>query len=348
MSESSQSGRIEQRVNQGLLGQWYVVAKSVEIPRDKPHAVKALGRNLVLWRGADGKVHCLDDRCPHRGAPLSQGEMLEGNIACRYHGVMLDGTGKVIRVPAMPNCALEGRQGAEAYATHEANDGVFVYFPSADHPEPRPIELPVEFTSGEFATFLCTAPWECNYRYALDNLVDPMHGPYLHAGSFTLGYGSKQDLVKIVEQQQGFSVSRVNQHGENFDWMETVIDASAPYCRVEIPYPKAAGPGGPMFVITFITPIDERSSRIFFWRTRKVAGLERELWRFMFRARLEERHWFVLEQDRVMLTGLPDDAREHEMLYQHDTGVTRLRRILTQKAREQIAGEDARSIQAAK
>jgi phenylpropionate dioxygenase-like ring-hydroxylating dioxygenase large terminal subunit len=142
MSEPSQSGRIEQRVNQGLLGQWYVVAKSVEIPRNKPHAVKALGRNLVLWRGADGKVHCLDDRCPHRGAPLSQGEMLEGNIACRYHGVMLDGTGKVVRVPAMPNCALEGRQGAEAYATHEANDGVFVYFPSADHPEPRPIDLP--------------------------------------------------------------------------------------------------------------------------------------------------------------------------------------------------------------
>jgi hypothetical protein len=45
---------------------------------------------------------------------------------------------------------------------------------------------------------------------------------------------------------------------------------------------------------------------------------------------------------------MPDDAREHEMLYQHDTGVTRLRRILTQKAREQIAAEDARSIQAAK
>jgi hypothetical protein len=68
----------------------------------------------------------------------------------------------------------------------------------------------------------------------------------------------------------------------------------------------------------------------------------------MFRARLEERHWFVLEQDRLMLTALSDDAREHEMLYQHDTGVTRLRRILMQKAREQIAAEDARSAQAAK
>jgi phenylpropionate dioxygenase-like ring-hydroxylating dioxygenase large terminal subunit len=273
--------------------------------------------------------------------------VLEGNIACRYHGVMLDGNGKVLRVPAMPNCALEGRQGAKAYATFESNDGVFVYFPSDECPEPRPIELPVEFTNGDFAMFLCTAPWECNYRYALDNLVDPMHGPYLHAGSFTLGYGSREDLVKIVEQQQGFSVSRVNQRGENFDWMETVVGASAPYCRVEIPYPKAAGPGGPMFVLAFVTPIDERSSRIFFWRIRKVSGLEREVWRFMFRAVLEERHWFVLEQDRLMLSAMPDDAREHEMLYQHDTGVTRLRRILAQKAAAQIAAEDARPTQAA-
>jgi phenylpropionate dioxygenase-like ring-hydroxylating dioxygenase large terminal subunit len=348
MNELSDSLRVERRVNEGLLGQWYVVAKSVEIGHDKPQAAKALGRNLVLWRGADGKIQCVDDRCPHRGAPLSRGEVLEGNIACRYHGVTLDGSGKVLRVPAMLNCALEGRQGAEAYATFESNDGVFVYFPSAEQPEPRPIELPVEFTGGEFATFLCTAPWECNYRYALDNLVDPMHGPYLHAGTFTLGYGAKQDLVKIVDQQQGFSVSRVTQHGENFDWMETVTDASAPYCRVEIPYPKAAGPGGPMFVLAFITPVDENNSRIFFWRTRKVSGLERELWRFMFRAKFEERHWFVLEQDRSMLAALPDDAREHEMLYQHDSGVTRLRRVLAQKARTQLAVEDARSVQAAK
>src|SRR5579863_908172 len=126
MSDASQSGRVEQRVNSGLLGQWYVVAKSVEIARDKPLAVKALGRNLVLWRAADGKLHCLDDRCPHRGAPLSRGEILGNDIACRYHGVTLDGTGKVLRVPAMANCALEGRQGAEAYATREVNDGVFV------------------------------------------------------------------------------------------------------------------------------------------------------------------------------------------------------------------------------
>mgnify|MGYP001810225953 FL=1 len=80
---------------------------------------------------------------------------------------------------------------------------------------------------------------------------------------------------------------------------------------------------------------------VFFWRMRQVGGLEREAWRFMYRASLESRHWTVLEQDREMLSAMPDDARKREMLYQHDIGVSRIRQILTRAAKQQIAAEDA-------
>src|SRR5947209_8604591 len=94
--------RIDDLVNCGLLDQWYAVAKSVQIKPGKPHAVKALGRNLVLWRDGAGAVNCLEDYCPHRGARLSRGEIIGDDIACRYHGVTLDGAGTIVRVPAMP------------------------------------------------------------------------------------------------------------------------------------------------------------------------------------------------------------------------------------------------------
>ena len=65
----------------------------------------------VLYRCADGGCpsgqQCLEDYCPHRGARLSRGEVLGDNIACRYHGVTLDGSGTIVRVPAMPDCALD-------------------------------------------------------------------------------------------------------------------------------------------------------------------------------------------------------------------------------------------------
>lgn len=70
-------------------------------------------------------------------------------------------------------------------------------------------------------------------------------------------------------------------------------------------------------------------------------ALERETWQFLFRARLETRHWHVLEQDRNMLEEMPADARNREMLYQHDLGVARLRKIMRETAAAQIKAEAA-------
>jgi hypothetical protein len=142
-------------------------------------------------------------------------------------------------------------------------------------------------------------------------------------------------------------VSRVQQQGENFDWTEMLLTDCAIYCRLDIPYPKAAGPGGPMRIIGFVTPIDETSCCVFFWRSRKVSGLAREAWHFLYRSILEQRHWAVLEQDREMLTALPDDARKRELLYQHDIGVARLRQHLARVSRAQIEAEDAARAKAA-
>ncbi|UOA29311.1 aromatic ring-hydroxylating dioxygenase subunit alpha [Pseudosulfitobacter sp. DSM 107133] len=330
---------IEKRVNEGLKGQWYPVAKSVEIKDSRPFGTKLLGQKLVLWRDGAGNIRCLEDFCPHRGAPLSYGEVHDGHVACRYHGVVVDGEGVVQRVPAMPECALEGRKALQSYTVQESNDAVFVYVPSVDRPEAPELVLPKEMTSDEWTGFLCTSVWESNYRYALDNLADPMHGCYLHADSFTLAFGSKQDLMQLNKTDEGFRIERVGQTGENFDWTEFEIHPGSMFCFLDIPYPPAAGPGGIFRIIGFTTPVDENTCRVFFWRMRKVEGTARESWRFLYRAILETNHWNVLEQDRVMLEGMPDDARKREMLYQHDLGVSRIRQILTRAAKAQIEAE---------
>ena len=58
---SVDKNQVEERLTTGILGQWYAVAKSVQVKRDRPHSVKALGRNLVLWRDTQGKLNCLED-----------------------------------------------------------------------------------------------------------------------------------------------------------------------------------------------------------------------------------------------------------------------------------------------
>ncbi|MCB1313876.1 MAG: aromatic ring-hydroxylating dioxygenase subunit alpha [Sedimentitalea sp.] len=339
MTDIDKKSLIEARVNEGLRGQWYPVAKSVEIKATRPYGAMVLGEKLVLWRDGKGKINCIEDFCPHRGAPLSYGEIHEGNIGCRYHGVIVDGEGVVVRVPAMPDCALEGRKALTAYQVTEAADCVFVYVPSVLQPEAPELVLPKELNSDDWTGFLCTSVWGANYRYALDNLADPMHGCYLHAESFTLAYGSKQDLMKLDKTEAGFRIERVGQSGENFDWSEFEVHPGNMFCFLDIPYPPAAGPGGVFRILGFALPMDTRRCKVFFWRMRQVTGLARESFRFLYRARMEATHWAVLEQDRVMLEGMPDDARRREMLYQHDLGVSRIRQILTRAAKSQIEAE---------
>jgi phenylpropionate dioxygenase-like ring-hydroxylating dioxygenase large terminal subunit len=333
---SGEKQDIEARLASGLLGQWYVIGKSVQVKRDKPHAVAALGRNLVLWRDVSGRMHCLEDYCPHRGARLSRGEVNGDNISCRYHGVTLDGSGTIVRVPAMPGCALEGRKAVQSYAVIEANDGIFAYFPSSEQPNPSALNLPEEFSDPAWSSILCMGRWECSYRFVYDNFADPMHACYLHADSFTLAFGAKQDVVRVEPRAGGFHIARVEQKDVNLDWTDVVADGSQVFCRLDIPYPAAAGPGGPFRIIGYATPVDASSCMVFFWRLRQVRGIARQSWRFLYRARLEARHWQVLEQDREMLTNIPRDAHKREMLYQHDVGVARMRRMLAQQAKDQL------------
>ena len=79
----------------------------------------------------------------------------------------------------------------------------------------------------------------------------------------------------------------------------------------------------------------------YFWRTRKVQGWQRNVWRFLYRNRLEGLHWAVLEQDRFVLESLPEDARDREYLYEHDVGLARVRRIMEKRATEQAQARAA-------
>ncbi|HVI92999.1 MAG TPA: Rieske 2Fe-2S domain-containing protein, partial [Anaeromyxobacter sp.] len=61
----------------GLTGQWFVACRATAL-RDRPLAATIQGIPLVLFRGADGRPAALEDRCPHRNAPLTAGRVRGG------------------------------------------------------------------------------------------------------------------------------------------------------------------------------------------------------------------------------------------------------------------------------
>jgi phenylpropionate dioxygenase-like ring-hydroxylating dioxygenase large terminal subunit len=326
---------VEARVNRGVLNQWYPVLPSWALAGN-PIGITRLSENIVLWRDERGQVQALEDRCPHRGARLSLGWNLGDRLACWYHGVEVNGAGTVCKVPAVSACPLEGTQAVKRYHVKEARGGIFVYFGDELHAEPCQLTLPEELANeAEYGAILCFAKWKCNYRYAIDNVMDPMHGAYLHALSHSMAAGDKTATMQVKKTAHGISFEKTNQRDVNFDWVE-LGETGATWLRLGIPYRASAGPGGNFGIVGFVTPVDEDNCCVFFWRTRKASGWVRDVWQFMYRTKLEGLHWAVLEQDRFVLEHMAPDARSREFLYQHDTGLARVRRILQKNAESQL------------
>jgi hypothetical protein len=162
-----------------------------------------------------------------------------------------------------------------------------------------------------------------------------MHGPFLHARSYTLSKGTGTDRVVVRETEDGFITERESQKLVNFDASELHLPG---WFRVDIPYPKDAGPGGPLHIVVAATPIDEHSSVFHFVRMRKVTGWKWWLWKLQWRLRLEKAAFNVIEQDRLILEsqrGLESRQREH--LIGSDMGVIRLRALLNRELAKQDA-----------
>src|SRR6185369_8679033 len=171
-----------------LRNHWYVVMPSDELPAGKPVAVSRMGEDLVVWRDGAGKVHVMPDRCPHRGAKLSLGMIDAGALRCWYHGWHFDGNGQCIGIPSEGGaCKLAQEISVRSYPTEEHGGLVFTYFSSDGRAPHEPCNPPFELESPEWNGFIVRHHWKnATWFRAMDNLADPLHAPFLHAGTYTL------------------------------------------------------------------------------------------------------------------------------------------------------------------
>jgi phenylpropionate dioxygenase-like ring-hydroxylating dioxygenase large terminal subunit len=329
-------------LERGLKNLWYPICPSDYIT-EKPIALRRLGWRLALWRDSAGQVYALEDHCPHRGAPLSQGVNLGDRLACPYHGVEVRCDGMVTKVPASPGCTLESKRATQSFHVQEAAGAVWLYNAAGYTEQPPALNLPPELTDdAAYANFMCYAEWKGDYRYVMENVMDPMHGTFLHKQSHSMADGDIHAKFDIRQTEHGYIFEKAGQRDVNFDWTEWA-DTGTHWMRLAIPYPKTGGPGGSFTIIGSYTPITPQLSAIFFWRVRRVQGWQRHVWQFLYRNRLEARHWTVLEQDRNMLETMEPDAHLREHLYQHDSGLVRLRRILKGLAQQEIQALDSKA-----
>jgi len=77
---------------------WYVAGWADDLGSDPVDRV-FLEEPVALFRDEAGLAHAVGGRCPHRFAPLGQGRVIDGALACPYHGLRFDGAGACVHNP---------------------------------------------------------------------------------------------------------------------------------------------------------------------------------------------------------------------------------------------------------
>jgi nitrite reductase/ring-hydroxylating ferredoxin subunit len=113
---------------------WFAVAYAEELGPRSVLPLSYFGVDLVAFRSVDGEAHVMDAHCPHLGAHLGHGGVVEGDcIRCPFHGWTFSGTGACTKVPyakKIPNAAR-----VEPWPVCERNGFLFVYYhPSGSAP----------------------------------------------------------------------------------------------------------------------------------------------------------------------------------------------------------------------
>jgi phenylpropionate dioxygenase-like ring-hydroxylating dioxygenase large terminal subunit len=234
------------------------------VPVGRVIEVKFWGRSIAVFRGSDGQLRALENRCAHRHVKLSIGQVTACSLTCAYHGWSYDGDGRLLEVPHELFGRQFGKVRIRSYPLRVRYGLIWLFVGDpalAEHvsmPEIPELEgpdrwacVPVDFT------------WQAHHSMVVDNVSDFTHA-YLHRryrpfvdAKLTRceTNGNKVELSYDVVVGDGrFSKLFVDRKRVCTDRMDLAF---------EYPY-QWSNTGDRIKHWCFILPIDDRTSRVFF------------------------------------------------------------------------------------
>tara|TARA_R100000322_G_scaffold165949_1_gene131804 strand:- start:3143 stop:4129 length:987 start_codon:yes stop_codon:yes gene_type:complete len=168
---------------------WQAVALSRAV-RQTPKRVLLDGVPVVLFRGRDGAIAALHDRCPHRFASLSEGRCLDGEIQCPYHGWRFASDGRCTAIPGHVGPLPTLR--AQALTVTEAEGAIFL---STGTPQAAPYVHCL--TGQDVITRRVTSATRSTLIDTAENILDATHTHFTHRGLLR-GLGTKRYAVDVA------------------------------------------------------------------------------------------------------------------------------------------------------
>lgn len=178
---------------------WYVAAWDKEITADGLCPRKIIDVPLVMYRTSDNKIVALEDRCCHRGAPLSVGRREGDCVRCMYHGLKFDATGQCVEIPSQQRIPPQAK--VRTFPIVERHRWVWIWMGDPALADPEKIPDTHWLDDPEWRSLDGYIHYDVNYMLIADNLLDFSHLPFVHPT--TLGgspdYATTQPKIEKIE-----------------------------------------------------------------------------------------------------------------------------------------------------
>jgi phenylpropionate dioxygenase-like ring-hydroxylating dioxygenase large terminal subunit len=164
---------------------WYMAGWDRDVPPGEVVAITVLGQPLALARDDAGAVFVVEDRCPHRGAPMSLGRCEQGGLRCLYHGVRFASDGRAVEIPGQD--VIPAALRLKTFPVVERHSAIWVWMGNPAQADARLIPDFKGYSHPDWAMTPGRLDYDAPARLIHDNLLDLTHIAYVHAATFAGG-----------------------------------------------------------------------------------------------------------------------------------------------------------------
>ncbi len=188
---------------------WYAALSASELKRGEMKRQMLCNRPFLILRDENGEVSALDDHCPHRGIPLSDGNFDGKEVECCYHGWKFNCDGICTEIPSlMPDSPVKPERIKTRNFLCEERDGmIWIYLADEKYKETKDVPT-LETFSKKYKSHVISNILKCGMDHGIIGLMDPAHGPFVHQSWWWRKQKSIYEKAKKFEPiENGFRMS---------------------------------------------------------------------------------------------------------------------------------------------
>jgi phenylpropionate dioxygenase-like ring-hydroxylating dioxygenase large terminal subunit len=163
---------------------WYPIAFLQDLAKNRPYSFSLYDEPFVLFRDQEGQLVCLIDRCPHRAAKLSDGQILDGKIECLYHGWQFGSNGECLHIPQLPaEAKIPANACVQSFKVVERQGMIWMWRGETEAADHERIPTIAELDKSETVSMDYMRDLPYDQSFLVENVIDPAHVFIAHDGS---------------------------------------------------------------------------------------------------------------------------------------------------------------------